>query len=164
MGEPELPPEPDFPPPEEMPPEELIDGPETSPAPVTHLAGRTVPHDLRAEAAVLGAMIIDNQVISDVMGILIPDHFYLPAHRLLFEAIHELDRTGSAVDMVLLPGRRILLRGCGKDTMSVGAKRAAALVDGGLHHPNDTGTTGPGQQFTSKRGRQGTAACRGGGA
>jgi hypothetical protein len=57
------------------------------------------PHDLDAEKAVLGALLIDPEAIVEVTD-LPPDAFYRQAHGLIFEAMRALHRTGQAVDVV----------------------------------------------------------------
>lgn len=58
------------------------------------------PHNLEAEEAVLGAMMISAGAREEVRRILRddPEVFYLQRHRLLFEAICELDDIGYPVD------------------------------------------------------------------
>lgn len=64
--------------------------------------GRTVPHDLEAEAAVLGAILIDNMALHEVMSVLTAEHFYLPGHQVVFQAMVELQKDASPIDIVLL--------------------------------------------------------------
>jgi len=76
-------------------------------------ATRSMPESLAAEAAVLGSMIIDPEVISEVVELLTTDAFYRTEHRYLFEAILELyqknpsqrfnnGERGTGLDLVLL--------------------------------------------------------------
>jgi len=55
----------------------------------TDSSTRKVPQALDAEVAVLGAMLLNNEAIARVMQVLgtDPDHFYLPAHRKVYQAI-----------------------------------------------------------------------------
>ena len=62
---------------------------------------RVPPHNLDAEASLLGAMLLSREAI----GIAIergvrPDEFYKPAHRHIFDAIRSLNTSGEAVDPV----------------------------------------------------------------
>ena len=45
---------------------------------------RELPHDLEAERALLGAMLIDKNACNDVINMATPQDFYLDAHRLIF--------------------------------------------------------------------------------
>lgn len=62
------------------------------------------PQDLSAEKAVLGAMLVDPTVISDVASILAPTDFYFPSHQKIFEVILALCDRGEAVDLVTVDG------------------------------------------------------------
>lgn len=50
---------------------------------------RGLPRDITAERAVLGAMLVDPQVISDVSQALKPEDFYVPRHEVICRAIIE---------------------------------------------------------------------------
>lgn len=63
-------------------------------------AERVPPNDVEAEMALLGAMLIDQDVVTEVGDTLLTDHFYVGSHRLIHEAICSLDKQGSAVDAV----------------------------------------------------------------
>ena len=60
------------------------------------------PHSTEAEISVLGAMLLDNSVISDVIVIAGKDAFYSTAHQVIFEAIVTLFDDRKAVDLVIL--------------------------------------------------------------
>lgn len=62
--------------------------------------GSSVFYDHPAEAAVLGAMLVDAKRISEVEAILSADAFHLPVHRLLFEMLTELSTGGALTDAV----------------------------------------------------------------
>lgn len=57
--------------------------PEPAPAPV-------LPKNADAEAALLGALMIDNRLAEDVQMKLRPDHFFEPLHARIYEAILKL--------------------------------------------------------------------------
>lgn len=57
------------------------------------------PHDLDAEGAVLSAVLIDPERIPSV-SFLDPEHFYSESHRRIYEAVCEVRKTGSPVDVV----------------------------------------------------------------
>ena len=46
-----------------------------------------LPHNVEAEAALLGALLIDNRLVDDVQRILHEDHFFDPTHGRIYEAI-----------------------------------------------------------------------------
>jgi len=62
------------------------------------------PHNLEAEASVLGAMLLDNDCIPDVLEVLGKDktHFYRTANQEVFEAIVHVYETQQKVDLVIL--------------------------------------------------------------
>ena len=52
------------------------------------------PHDLDAEAAVLGAILFDNMVYDRVREILRPDDFYAMNHQKLFQHMAAMIESG----------------------------------------------------------------------
>jgi replicative DNA helicase len=64
-----------------------------------------LPHNLEAEAAVLGALLIDNRLVDDVQRILRADHFFDPLHGRIYDAIIRLvvDRNMVANPVTLKP-------------------------------------------------------------
>src|SRR3546814_19011630 len=67
------------------------------PAPAAE--GPALPQNVEAEAALLGAMMIDNRVADDVLDRIEAEHFYEPVHGRIFGAI----RTLPARDMLAPP-------------------------------------------------------------
>ncbi len=63
------------------------------------LTGRRPPQSLEAETAVLGAMLLEPEAVPRVIQYLRPDHFYLPAHRSICEAIINLFQNNSPTDI-----------------------------------------------------------------
>lgn len=64
---------------------------------------RVPPHDLRAESAVLGGVLLDNDqwpVVSDLPA----EAFYAEAHRAVLLAMHALRQEGTGIDLVSLAG------------------------------------------------------------
>ena len=51
------------------------------------LLKKQAPQSLEAEQAVLGSVLIDSRCITDVVGLLKPDDFYLKQNREIFAAI-----------------------------------------------------------------------------
>lgn len=63
---------------------------------------RVPPHNLEAEQSVLGAMIVENEVIYEVSEILNGDEFYKEAHKILYNIIIEIHNEGKPVDVITL--------------------------------------------------------------
>jgi len=66
------------------------------------LLERTLPQSIEAEICVLGAMILDNEVVSLVVPILNKQSFYKTAHQELFQIIIDLYDKGIPIDLVIL--------------------------------------------------------------
>lgn len=62
------------------------------------LLARQMPHNLEAEQAVLGAMLIDSDCINDVMDKLQPEDFYIKQNREIFETIYTMFSYAKPVD------------------------------------------------------------------
>ncbi|MFA7468029.1 MAG: replicative DNA helicase [Desulfotomaculaceae bacterium] len=58
------------------------------------------PHNIDAEQAVLGAILLDNLVVPKVVRHIRAEDFYMQSHRVIFEVILELDEGGQAADLV----------------------------------------------------------------
>ena len=81
-----------------MPQEDLLTRPGAAPA------IRTLPANIEAEAAFLGAVLIDNRVIEDLQTPLRADHFYEPVHSRIYERILTLvDRQARVTPVTLKP-------------------------------------------------------------
>ena len=64
----------------------------------------TLPHNLEAEAALLGALMIDNRLVEDVQLKLRPEHFFEPLHGRIYEQLLRLvDRNMVATPVTLKP-------------------------------------------------------------
>jgi replicative DNA helicase len=69
----------------------------------SHFPGADRLHaDLAAERAVLGAILTDNQLMTEVARTVTPDDFSSAAHGDIFRAMLSLDQTGARVDHVTL--------------------------------------------------------------
>ncbi|NIJ07088.1 replicative DNA helicase [Sphingomonas vulcanisoli] len=67
-------------------------------------AQTALPHNVEAEAALLGALMIDNRLVEDVQLKLKGDHFYEPAHQRIYDAILKLvDKNMIANPVTLRP-------------------------------------------------------------
>jgi replicative DNA helicase len=74
------------------------------PAPVDGAGIRALPANLEAEAAFIGAALIDNRVIEEHAGNLRPQHFFEPLHQRLYERILQLlDRSATVTPVTLKP-------------------------------------------------------------
>jgi replicative DNA helicase len=61
-------------------------------------SSRVPPHDLHAEEALLGAMMLEAEAIATAAGVLRAADFYKPANAHIFDAIHALYASGQPVD------------------------------------------------------------------
>lgn len=66
---------------------------------------RIQPHNNDAEKSVIGAMLMDRDVISDVADLLLREDFYNAQYGILFENMVELYNEGRPVDLVTLSDR-----------------------------------------------------------
>ncbi|MDC7294571.1 MULTISPECIES: replicative DNA helicase [unclassified Butyrivibrio] len=73
--------------------------------PEEQLLKRVAPNSLEAEQSVVGAMLIDKDAIEVASEIVNPEDFYNRQLGTLFETMVELNREGSAVDVVTLQNR-----------------------------------------------------------
>jgi replicative DNA helicase len=64
------------------------------------VAGRVPPHDLDAEAAVLSAILLDNEALDRVLEFIEPEYFYSDANGLVFKDCQALAQIGSPIDVV----------------------------------------------------------------
>ncbi|MEO7914678.1 MAG: DnaB-like helicase N-terminal domain-containing protein, partial [Novosphingobium sp.] len=65
---------------------------------------RTLPANIEAEAAFLGAILIDNRVLEELGVPLRPDHFFEPVHGKIFERVTQLlDRKAVVTPVTLRP-------------------------------------------------------------
>ncbi|RTI47278.1 replicative DNA helicase [Thermus scotoductus] len=67
------------------------------------MEGRIPPHNLEAEQSVLGAILLDSDVLDELEGLLpSPEAFYAEAHRKIYAAMQTLRSQGKPVDLVTL--------------------------------------------------------------
>lgn len=66
------------------------------------IGNKMPPFSEEAEMSVLGAMLLDKYAISKARELLKPESFYIQKHRLIFEAILELNEPNIGVDIVTL--------------------------------------------------------------
>ena len=64
------------------------------------LNSRQQPQSLEAEQAVLGSILIDSCCLTDVIGILRPEDFYLKQNREIYETIYTMFNFSQTIDPV----------------------------------------------------------------
>ena len=88
---------------------------------------RVPPHSIEAETCVLGSMILHAPCIDSVVQITQADHFYRPAHQLLFSVLIEMKDENKPIDLVTV--REALERRRQLQTVG-GIEYVVALVEG----------------------------------
>lgn len=66
---------------------------------------KTLPHNLEAEQALLGALMLDNQILIKLGDKFGPEHFYDPVHGKIFETIRTINGRGHVADGITLHAR-----------------------------------------------------------
>lgn len=66
------------------------------------LSYRQAPHNLEAEQALLGAILVNNEACQRVSGFLLPEHFFEDVHGRIYEAIVKLVNDNRTADPVKL--------------------------------------------------------------
>jgi replicative DNA helicase len=69
---------------------------------VTPVETASLPQNIEAEAALLGAMMIDNKLVDPVADIIKPEHFFEPLHARIFEAVLHIASLGRVANPVTL--------------------------------------------------------------
>ena len=64
------------------------------------LITRQPPHSLEAEQAVLGSILIDSRCLTDVVGIVRPEDFYLQQNREIYETVYTMFNFSQTIDPV----------------------------------------------------------------
>lgn len=67
-----------------------------------NIVSQQIPHDDKAEKAVLGAIFIDPEAIADASAEVQPDDFYKKANQLIFQAMLDLSDREDAIDPLTL--------------------------------------------------------------
>jgi replicative DNA helicase len=67
---------------------------------VTRAVERVPPHNLEAEMAVLGSVLVDREIMGIVSEILEPGDFYTPVHEVIFAALRDLFNRGEPLDKI----------------------------------------------------------------
>jgi replicative DNA helicase len=63
---------------------------------------RTAPHNIEAEQALLGAILVNNEAFYRVSDFLLPHHFFEPVHQKIYEVAGSLIRAGKVATPVTL--------------------------------------------------------------
>ena len=63
---------------------------------------RALPNSSEAERAILGAVLLDNGLISQAIEQLRPEDFYVPSHRRIFVAMIMLFERGAEINPILI--------------------------------------------------------------
>lgn len=63
---------------------------------------KSMPHSLEAEQSVLGCVLFDTEISSDIMGELTAEDFYSESHKLIFEAMNTIFLGNRPIDFVTL--------------------------------------------------------------
>ncbi len=87
---------------------------------------RVPPHDLDAERAVIGAMLVSEAAVSVVAETLDPEDFYSETHRVLYRAMMSLYARGEPIDQLTLSGE---LRNVGEFEAIGGRQYVFRLVE-----------------------------------
>ncbi len=61
---------------------------------------RLAPHNVEAEQALLGAILVNNEAFYRVSDFLLPEHFYEPVHREIYEITGKIVRAGKKADPI----------------------------------------------------------------
>jgi replicative DNA helicase len=71
---------------------------------VSFLEGQ--PHSTEAEKTVLGALLLDPEAIVKVSDLLVPEDFYDPTYRLIYQSIYELYQQHEPIDFVTVASNK----------------------------------------------------------
>lgn len=63
---------------------------------------KIMPNNLEAEQSLLGSMMIDDEVTTEILSELNEKDFYMNSHRLIFNAMYDLQCEGKPVDIITL--------------------------------------------------------------
>jgi len=96
---------------------------------------KTIPRSAEAEAAILGAVLMDNRSLNECLSIIGPDDFYYDRNKIIFRALCELSDKGKPVDSVILKN---FLKERGKLDKCGGAVYIAEVMDSVVSSANIT--------------------------
>jgi len=84
------------------------------------------PHNVEAEAAVLGSVLFENNSLNECLSIIGPDDFYIERNEIIFGALCEIADSGKPIDCIILSN---FLRERGKLDKVGGQLYIAELLD-----------------------------------
>ncbi len=136
---------------------------------------RQLPHNLEAEQAVLGSMLIDQNCIKDVMDKLQPGDFYLQQNRDIFETMYTMFSYSRPIDPVTVVGemqkngtfdenttQNYIIQLMDITPTSANVMEYVALVRG-KSLLRSVATAAGGDHFHGARGQRRSGRCAGGG-
>src|ERR1051326_8218848 len=94
---------------------------------------RPLPHNLEAERAVLGAILLDSSLCNQAVELLKRDDFFFDSHRRIFEKMIVLSETARAIDPITLQEE---LSRAGELEQVGGVAYVASLLDGAIRAAN----------------------------
>ena len=62
--------------------------------------GKIIPQATQIEASVLGAVMLDKNAMSEILDVLNPSMFYLPAHERIFQAMMSIFNKTQPIDLL----------------------------------------------------------------
>lgn len=71
--------------------------------PATDAFGNKQPQQLDFERAVIGALLVEQESYEQVADLLLPESFYDPRHKIIYQAINELQVSQRPVDVITVP-------------------------------------------------------------
>ena len=66
------------------------------------IEGRMMPHSIEGEQSVLGCVLIDIDAGYNILSVLKDNDFYVEAHKIIFNAMYEIYKNNSPVDLITL--------------------------------------------------------------
>jgi len=70
--------------------------------PVESMLGKSLPSNIDAERAVLGAILLNDECYHAIAEVLLASDFYMPAHKAIYQAIITLVSANKRIDMITL--------------------------------------------------------------
>lgn len=89
--------------------------------------GKLPPQATELEEAVLGALLLERDALDEVIDILVPGHFYKPAHQVVYEAVCDLFNDAAPIDILTVTER---LRKSGQIELAGGPYAITQLTKG----------------------------------
>ncbi len=70
--------------------------------PVESMLGKSLPSNIDAERAILGAILLSDECYHSIADVLLAADFYMPAHKAIYQAIQTLAGSNQRIDMITL--------------------------------------------------------------